>query len=239
MNQIIELVAENNLSRELYNVFFALGFVSVFLFVFFLGRKMDIKGWKIAIVVLTVYPLVVLWMFVLYWIETGAFGGNNIVRVFVYVPLIAYPIAKLLKIPFKEMLSMVALGPVAVHGVSHLGCVFEGCCYGYIQQWGVYNPTTGCLHFPTQPIEAIIALMILFYMLVRAKRRKYVPDGLEYPIMLTLFGSSRVVCEFLRDNDKLWLGCSSLAFHALFMFVVGLVWIILAKRKQKKTESGS
>jgi phosphatidylglycerol:prolipoprotein diacylglycerol transferase len=236
MNAFIELIAQNNMSKLLYDIFFALGFVFVFLCVFYLGMKMKIKAWKTAIVVLTVYPAVVLWMFVLYWIETGFFGGNNIVRVFVYVPLITYPVAKLLKIPFKEALSMVALGPVAVHGVSHLGCMFEGCCHGYIQQWGLYNRTTGCLHFPTQPIEAIIALLILAYLLIRAKKRKYVPDGLEYPIMLMVFGSTRFLCEFLRDNDKLIWGISNLAFHALFMFVVGMIWIIVAKRKKKKEQ---
>lgn len=236
MNAFVELIAQNNMSKLLYDIFFALGFVFVFLCVFYLGMKMKIKAWKTAIVVLTVYPAVVLWMFVLYWIETGFFGGNNIVRVFVYVPLITYPVAKLLKIPFKEALSMVALGPVAVHGVSHLGCMFEGCCHGYIQQWGLYNRTTGCLHFPTQPIEAIIALLILAYLLIRAKKRKYVPDGLEYPIMLMVFGSTRFLCEFLRDNEKLIWGISNLAFHALFMFVVGMIWIIVAKRKKKKEQ---
>lgn len=236
MNAFIELIAQNNMSKLLYDIFFALGFVFVFLCVFYLGMKMKIKAWKTAIVVLTVYPAVVLWMFVLYWIETGFFGGNNIVRVFVYGPLITYPVAKLLKIPFKEALSMVALGPVAVHGVSHLGCMFEGCCHGYIQQWGLYNRTTGCLHFPTQPIEAIIALLILAYLLIRAKKRKYVPDGLEYPIMLVVFGSTRFLCEFLRDNEKLIWGISNLAFHALFMFVVGMIWIVVAKRKKKKEQ---
>ena len=236
MNSIIELVAENNLSKEFYNIFFALGFISVFLFVFFIGRKMKIKAWKVAAVVLTVYPLSVLWMFVLYWMETGYFGGNNIVRVFVYVPLIAYPIAKLLKITFHEILSMVALGPIAVQSISHFGCLFEGCCQGYVQEWGVYNPMTGALHFPIQPIEAIAALLIIFYLLIRAKKRNYVPDGKEYPIMLAIFGSTRFIFEFFRDNDKLFWGISNLALHALFMFIVGVIWLAAMRKKQKETK---
>ena len=231
MNGFIEKVAELNLSKEFYDVFFALGFISVFLFVFFLGRKMNIKGWKITAVVLTVYPLAVLLMFVLYWLETGYFGGNNIVRVFVYVPLIAYPISKLLKITFKDILAMVALGPVAVQGISHFGCLFEGCCYGYIQKWGIYNPMTGALHFPIQPIEAVTSLLIIFYLLHRAKKQNYVPDGQEYPLMLIIFGSTRFLFEFLRDNKKLFLGISNLALHALFMFVVGVIWLAVLKRK--------
>ena len=234
MNQLIELVAENNLSKELYDIFFALGFVSVFLFVFFAGKKMKLKLWKPAAVVLMVYPTAVLLMFVLYWLETGYFGGNNIVRVFVYIPLIAYPVAKILKLTFKEIMAILAVGPIAVQGVSHFGCVFVGCCGGYIQQWGVYSPVTGALHFPIQPIEATISLLIIFYLFYRAKKRNYVPDGREYPLMLAIFGSTRFACEFLRDNDKLFWGISNLALHALFMFVVGVIWLIVLKKKESK-----
>lgn len=234
MNRLIQIVAENGLSRDLYDIFFALGFVSVFLFVFYVGRKMNVKPWKIIFVVLTVYPLAVLLMFVLYWVETGVFGGNNIVRVFVYVPLIAYPIAKLLKLTYREILSMVSVGPIAVQGVSHFGCIFEGCCKGYIQEWGIYNKGTGELHFPIQPIEAITSMLIIFYLLRRAKKRNYVPDGREYPLMLVIFGSTRFMFEFLRDNQKLIWGISSLAFHALFMFIVGLIWLVVLKRKAMK-----
>ena len=59
----------------------------------------------------------------------------------------------------------------------------------------------------------------------------FVADGLEFPIMLILFGSTRFVWEFFRDNSKLWLGCSNLAFHALFMFIVGLVAYIIIKMR--------
>ena len=70
-------------------------------------------------------------------------------------------------------------------------------------------------------------------MFYRAKKRNYVPDGLEYPVMLVLFGSTRFLFEFLRDNEKMFWGISNLAIHALFMFVVGIIWIIVAKKKSE------
>ena len=236
LNQLIKLAHELDINSELYDLFFALGFVSVYLFVVLFARKMSIKVWKSTVVVLIVYPIVVLWMFVMFWIESGFkhFGGNNIVRVFVFVPIVAYPVSKLLKITMKEICSMLAFGPAAVHAVSHFGCRFVGCCKGYPSSWGLYNVSTKDVRFPSQPMEAIIAWFVLFYLLARAKKRNYKPDGLEYPVMLTIFGFTRFLCEFLRDNEKIWLGCSSLAFHALFMFVVGVIWIVVA---QKKSES--
>ena len=98
--------------------------------------------------------------------------------------------------------------------------------------WGIYNPLYKDIRFPIQPIEALTAVAIVVFLFLRAKRRNYVPDGFEYPLMLVLFGSTRFIFEFFRDNTKMILGCSNLAFHALFMFVVGVIWIAIAKKKQ-------
>ena len=233
MNELIRTVHEMGLSQTIYDIFFALGFVSVFLFVVGLGRKMGVKLWKCIAVVLIVYPLMVLWMFTLYWIEMGTFGGNNIVRVFVYGPVFAYLAAKALKLSWKEVCAMISVGPAAVHAVSHFGCIFPGCCQGYPSTWGLYNVDVETICFPTQPIEALIAWAIILYLLIRAKKKNYVPDGKEYPIMLAIFGSSRFICEFFRDNEKLWLGCSNLAFHALFMCIVGIAALIVMDRRKK------
>ena len=39
--------------------------------------------------------------------------------------------------------------------------------------------------------------------------------------MLMLFGGTRFFLEFLRDNEKIFRGCSALAFHALLMAIAG------------------
>jgi prolipoprotein diacylglyceryltransferase len=134
------------------------------------------------------------------------------------------------------MLSLLSFGPLLVHGISHFGCIFFGCCYGYPYSRGIYNPFHKDLKFPTQPIEAMGAVAVVIYLFHRAKKKNYVPDGLEYPVMLTLFGSPRFLFEFLRDNEKLLFGCSNLAFHALFMFVVGVLWLVLLKKNSKRQQ---
>ena len=89
------------------------------------------------------------------------------------------------------------------------------------------------IRFPIQPIEALTAVAIVVFLFVRSKKKQYEPDGYEYPLMLVLFGSTRFLFEFLRDNDKMFWGISNLAIHALFMFVVGLIWIIILYNKRK------
>ena len=233
MNELIISVAEAGLGKTVYDVFFALGFVSVLTGLLIFGRKMELPVWKIVITVLIVYPTVVLWMFVLCWAESGftVWGGNNIVRIFVYVPLVGIPVARILKVDRSKMLSLLSFGPLLVHGVSHFGCIFTGCCSGYPWEYGVYNPTYRDYRFPIQPIEALGAVAIVVYLFVRAKKRNYVPNGLEYPVMLVLYGSSRFLFEFCRSDDKLILGLSNLSLHALIMLVVGIVWIYRAKKQ--------
>ena len=241
MNEFIYTIGEMGLGKTFYNIFFALGFISVLIGLVWFGKKLEFPLKKVVLTVLIVYPAVVLWMFVMFWMESGftTWGGNNIVRIFVYVPLFGLPVTHMLKLDRKKTLSLLSFAPLLVHGVSHLGCIFFGCCSGYPWPYGIYNPFYKDYRFPIQPIEALGAIAIVVYLFYRAKKRNYTPDGLEYPIMLALYGSSRFVFEFFRSGDKLLWGCSNLSFHALFMFMVGLVWIILAKRKQKKTESGS
>lgn len=235
INEAIIAIVEAGLSNTFYDIFFALGFVSVLCGLLWFGKKLDFPIKNVAILVCVVYPLVVLWMFIMFWMESGFtnWGGNNIVRVFVYVPLIALPVAKFLKIEGNRALSLLSFAPLLVHGVSHFGCVFAGCCYGYQWIYGIYNSLFCDYRFPIQPIEALTAVAIVFYLFYRAKKRNYVPDGLEYPVMLVLFGSTRFLFEFLRDNEKMFWGISNLAIHALFMFVVGIIWIIIAKKKSE------
>ena len=238
MNNLIRLVDDAGASKAFYDIFFIWGFVSVLLGLLFYGKKLKFPLWKIAVTVCTVYPAVVLWMFVMFWMESGftAWGGNNIVRIFVYVPLIGLPVAKLLKMDMKKTLALLSFGPLLVHGISHFGCIFVGCCHGSPSSFGIYNPMFQDIRFPIQPIEALTAVAIVVFLFVRSKKKQYEPDGYEYPLMLVLFGSTRFVFEFLRDNDKMFWGISNLAIHALFMFVVGLIWIIILYNRRKASK---
>ena len=114
--------------------------------------------------------------------------------------------------------------------------MFTGCCGGYPSSWGLYNVATYDIRFPIQPIEALIAIALIVFLLIRAKKLNYVADGREYPLMLVIFGSTRFGCEFLRDNDKIFCGISNLALHALFMFVVGVVALVIINKKQNKVQ---
>lgn len=237
---LIEWVTLQGWTGPLYYGFQVLAFICVFIMAVWYGKKLKIGTLKSIVTFAVVYPLTDLWKRVLFWIESGfqVFGGENIVRIFVYVPVIAYFVAVFLKIERKKMCDFLAPLVILSHAVGHIGCIFAGCCQGYPMSWGLYNIQTRTTHFPTQPLESLVAFAILWYVLYRTKKHNYEPDGLQYPIMLAWFGGTRFLLEFLRDNEKIFLNISSLAIHAFFAFVVGVGAYIVMKNKHAVTTAG-
>lgn len=233
---LIIAVSDAGLSQIVYYGFQVLTFVIVFFVAIWLAKKMNIRVVKAILTVVIIYPVMDIWKRVLYWLETGVFGGENNVRIFVYVPIMAILVGLLLKIDKKKICDFVAPLMVLTQGVGHFGCIFTGCCQGYPALWGLYNLHKNAYLFPIQPIEAISALLIAVYLIWRMKNRNFMADGLSYPIMLMLFGFSRFIWEFFRDNEKIWLNCSALAFHALFMGIVGLIAFVIIKHKNNSSK---
>lgn len=237
MNQLIEFTTEHGLNDQLYDIFFAAGFCAVFLFAMFNGKKYGIPRGKALIFIILVYTISALWMFTQCWIENGfkGWGGNNIVRTFVWVPVAVWLVGKLMKVDWMRGCDFVAPCVPMIQAVSHWGCIFAGCCHGYPCSWGIFNPMLEERVFPCPPLEALVALAIVIIVYRYEKKKNYVPDGLAYPLMLMMFGYSRFFLEFLRDNQKIMFGISTLALHALFMALVGtVVYVTVKERTQIK-----
>lgn len=226
------------LSNTVYYTFHVLGYICVLLFNLWYGKKYNVKPWQSIVTTIIVYSLTYLWIHIQYWAETGfkVFGPNNMVRGFVYIPLFALPVAKMLHISWKRMCDFIAPCVCISFGISHIGCIFAGCCHGFPSSWGICEPWTKQLLFPVQLFEAFTALSIVCYVVYRTMKQKYRSDGLSFPIMLLCYGSTRFLWEFARDNEKLLWNCSSLSFHALFMALVGLSIIVYAKIASKRKE---
>lgn len=240
LKNIVVTIYDAGLTNVVYYAFHVAAFISVFLMAQWLGAKVGVSRIKSFLLVLMIYPLMYAWMMIYFWMESGfkTFGGQHIVCIFVYAPLLAYVVAKILKIGYREICFIIApLFPLN-HAVGHLGCFFAGCCRGYEADWGFYHPLYKIFYYPIQPIESIVAALIVVTLVLIAKKKNYYPHPSFYPLMLIMFGVTRFILEFFRDNKKILLGCSSLSFHALFMALVGgVALIVIYTRNRKKSES--
>ena len=143
------------LSIKFYDLFFGLGFVGVFIYLLLICKKYDIPKWKTILFTVIVYSSSLVWMFFLYWADSGfkEWGGNNIVRVFWWLGVFVFPTSRLLKLDFWKCLDFVAPCLCINHGIAHLGCNFAGCCHGYPSSFGIYNNAIGTTTFPIQIID--------------------------------------------------------------------------------------
>lgn len=236
LNSWIIMAAEKGLSNKIYTIFHILNYAVALIYTIWYGYKTKIGLKKTFYILLITFPLIYLWMLVLYWISSGfrEFGGQNMVMVFVYVPIIALGVSKIVKVRWVDECYYHAASLPLLHSFGHLGCVFTGCCSGFESTWGIYNIITGKLLFPIQLIESIVSLTVTAILIIRSHRHKYEADEKQFPLMLVLYGSLRFLCEFFRDNDKILMGCSSLSFHALFMCIVGAVWLGVIYRRERR-----
>lgn len=232
---MIKAIYEAGQYNFVYYLFHIVGYVSVLLFNLWYGKKYKLEYWKSILTTVIIYTITYVWIYIQFWIESGFknFGGNNIVRGFIYIPLIALPVACWLKINWERMCDFIAPCVCISQGISHIGCIFAGCCKGFPSSWGIYNPWDKAILFPIQLFESLTALLIAVVIVCRAKHKKFISDGKSFPIMLVAFGSTRFAFEFARDNEKILWGCSSLSFHALFMALIGFLIIIYKKIKKE------
>ena len=175
----------------------------------------------------------------LMWLTSFIIGGGelkgiNFVRISLYLPIPIYILSKIFREPLGKFADTIAPLPPIIHGIGHIGCIFPGCCYGYPCSWGLYSNAAGKVCFPVQLLEA--AAYILIGVLLVAWHMKGKQKGKLFAWYLALFGFLRFVLEFLRDNEKLWLGMSEFAFHSLAAMIIGILAIILIGRRLRKEE---
>ena len=222
------------LNISLYYLFWFLGVVAVLVVGYLIGKRYEFSFAKSILYV----ALAVVLGYALLWGTSWVIGGGkviglNYVRIVTVLPVAIFLVTLLFKDSFGKVSDFIAPLLAIFHGVTHIGCIFPGCCHGYPMEWGIYSNEVSAVCFPSQPLEAASSLLtagILLFMM-----KKNVQAGKLYAWYLIMFGGSRFLWEFLRDNEKFGLGISELAIHALTAFIVGwIVWIVLTVIDRKR-----
>ena len=238
MNQLIRFLWDAGLTQAVYNSFLALCFAGWFIYNFWSGKRYGLPGWKRITVSVVIWPLAYGLLYVLYWIESrfSQWGSHNIVRGFIYFPILAVILGKLIHIRGRTIVDYIAPGVSLCQGIAHIGCSFAGCCHGYEASFGIWNPVRQTYMVPNQALEALAALLTFAVCAIYARRKQYNSDGRVYPLFLILFGVTRFFLEFLRDNEKVLGSVSILALHAALMVIVGAAWLLVLRRTGRRNE---
>ena len=216
----------------IYYSFHIIGFIATLLYLYWVFPKYGVnrvRGFALAACTyLTAYAL----MLILFWVITGDFGGQNVIRIFLFVPLILLLYAQTFGVDFKTSLDFAAPVLCIAQAFGKIGCTISGCCESFWEvSWGVYNPYTETRLFPVQIAEGITALIIAITVIAMASRKGFRCGGRTMAWMWVMFGPTRVIWEFFRANEKLFWGLSELALWSVALTVAGALWLILDYKK--------
>lgn len=235
VNEIIVAIDEAGIRQEAYSTINTISLCIALLIGIVNGYKLKVDTLTTIITVLVYYllsgPIVTAIIFIEdgFWIS----GRQNGVYIFSYIPLLGYIVSKIIRKSYKEVWDIMMVIPLVMFMGARIACTITGCCRGYPFSWGVYNPVAREILFPIQLLESLASLLILIYVFVREKKRKYVADGKNVPIILIVYGIVRFVLEYLHYEPRAF-GFTLMQFHCVFMVFVGLITLRILKRSENK-----
>ena len=240
----------------MYTAIHILSMVAAVAFNTYYGYKLGLSKSKAALSSAFSLALLYMTMLIIPWVESGfqAFGAQNMVKTYVFAPIIFVIDCLVFKIDFRKISDMHAIWPMILHGISHLACIPEGCCggYQYLEGTKMYDlamKLTGTNMIPNQLFESIGALVIAGIMFAIAYKKKFRLNGRLFYVMIIVYGIERFCWEFLRNNNKIVVfgkmtnaavgdfGLSDLSFYCVAMIVVGISFLVAFTIIDKKKES--
>lgn len=219
---------------SLYFVWWTIGMIAAYVVGMSVRKEYGLSSAK-AIIYISLDMLIGIFLiYALAWF----FGGGSI-RTINYVRMVVWigPYGWLLSRLFGDLCGkiqdyLILIGSF-LFGFARIGCIFPGCCHGYPSSWGIYSNMAETVCFPIQIIEIIVSFVLAFIMWRLHSQDRF--RGNLYPWFLVMFGSTRFILEFFRDNQKLLWGISELSLHALTCLIVGVVILTLNRYKERRS----
>lgn len=234
---MIETISILGRTISIYYLFWFFAMIASFVVGLWLRNEYHLTTSKAIIYISLTLSIGVLLVALTSWIcGGGKMIGMNYVRIVHLFWIYFWVLARLLKDPYKKMSDYLTIIVGWFYIFAHSGCLFPGCCHGYPSQWGIYSNAAGYVCFPVQVIEIVINVTISFILLWMRKQEQF--QGILNPWYMFMFGSTRIVTEFFRDNEKLFWGLSEMALHAVVALLLGsAALIVIYYRKGKRAHN--
>lgn len=194
-------------------------------------KHYNLPLWKSIAIPFVLAICGVLGTMILYFIETGKFGGISFYGAILLVPALLFPISKLLKIPYEEFTDYSVPQGCVMLASMKISCFMTGCCGGIC-----LNPATG-IYFPSQIAEMIVSLLIAAFVMYLDGQKLL--KGRLYGVYFLVYGITRFALNFLREGISpfIWFIPAG-HFWSLISIGLGITWILFYERlKQIKNKN--
>lgn len=209
-----------------FGLFLIIGVIGMILCMLYTGKRYEIVSWKVIVAAVYMTVTGVLATHLMAFLESGEWGGRSFFGAAFLVPVFMFPVAKILKINYGDLMDICAPAGCIMLSLLKIKCAMDGCCYG---RWIMLSNTA--FRFPSQIVESIMAMvlmLILVIVLVAGKQR-----GLVYPWCLFLYGIMRSILNLLRETTP-WIGPIPQGnVWALIATVIGAAILLKKKRNNR------
>ncbi|MBQ3490179.1 MAG: prolipoprotein diacylglyceryl transferase [Clostridia bacterium] len=214
-------------------IFLALGTLSMSIPMLIIGKWYRIRKSKIAIAAVLLTISGVLGTYIWYFVENLELGGRSFYGAVFIVPVLFLFVAKLLKIPYGQLMDLCAPAECIMLVLMKTLCFMENCCAGRVL-WTKADGTD--VIFPSQLAELSAALLVVAILMILAYREKN--KGTIYPWYLVLYGATRFILNFFRKEwvtTELFVPMGTI--WSVISFAIGVGILIFRKRQLRKNDS--
>lgn len=179
----------------------------------------QIQIWKFPIISLLLTIAGVAGAMLMFYIESGKFGGTSFFGAILFIPVLLLP-ALLLQVRYGTLMDLCAPAECLMLAFMKLDCLMSDCCIGK------YLPALE-LQFPSQIIEMLTILIIMLFLLQLEHSGNH--KGKLYGYYLIFYGATRFILNWFRYGltPFVWILPAG-NFWSIVAVIAGIVWLFLA-----------
>ena len=181
----------------------------------------QIRIWKFPIISILLTLAGVSGAMLMFYIESGKFGGTSFFGAILFIPLLLLP-ALLLRIRYSTLMDLCAPAECLMLAFMKVDCLVSDCCIGK------YLPALE-IQFPSQIVEMLTILVIMLILL--QQERSGNNKGKLYGYYLIFYGVTRFVLNWFRYGltPFVWILPAG-NFWSIVAVIAGIFWLLLATR---------
>lgn len=188
-------------------------------------KQYDLPLWKAIVLPFLLTLFGVSGAMILFFVESGRFGGISFYGSVLLIPALLFPASKLIKISYGKITDYSVPQICLMLAVMKIHCFVSGCCGGIC-----LNPEKN-VFFPSQIAELIVSLLIAALILYMDSQKWF--KGKLYGVYFLVYGVLRFALNFLRIGISpfVWIIPAG-HFWSLISIALGIAWILLYKKKE-------
>lgn len=218
------VISVGGIEISTYWLMLILGMVGMFVCACLRRERFGLNRRKCVAFTVLLTIIGVLGAMLLYFLESGSFGGVSFYGSVILIPLLMPLVGLLFRLKPGQTMDLCGPCVAIMIGCLRINCFLSGCCGGWEACIGSF-----CFHWPTQFIDSVADFAILAWLLQIEEKQPH--SGKLYPMFMMAYSIMRFFLEFLRDTSKDWLYLSHGQWFALASILIGYVWMMLLKRK--------